>query len=805
MSRVSHPKSEDRAVTGSDRRIGTGAVPLLRLILTALCLLLLGTLVFRDFVFGDKVLLFKEVGSDSINDYFASFAHLSDYVRHCGLPSWSFYVGMGQSLSYLSGYLILDPVVWLPKATIPYALVFQHLAKILVTGLLFMRFLQLRDLNFRASLAGSLFLSFSAYMCLGSCWIVFADEVVCLTFTLFAIEMAARRGRWIFVPIAVALVSLITVFHLHLCAVLLSFYLPFRLIELYGWKPASVFRICAQVGGIAFLGIGLAGVICLDSARAILQSPRGSGAIANEYWAIPTVFQFESSSHYLTAVYRCFSNDILGTGKDFRGWQNYFEAPITYCGLLCLLILPQVFIGATRRQRVLYGLSLVLVTVLILFPWSRYLFWLFQGGYYRTLSLFFVFVVITQSMTAFARYIQGRTLNPILLGVTLCLLLCVLFLSIDKVGALIDPKLRQTAAFFLVLYAALLTAGQVLQRQGVASWIIIGLAAIELIHFDRITVSNHETVTKQELKQPVGFNDDTVQAVADLAHIDQSFFRIRKTWPSGPSAYPSHNDAMVFGYYSTASFSSFNNLNYVKFLMFVDAISPADAAVKSIWSSGLITYPLLSTFACEKYVLTKEPEPFKTAEYYEFVKRYGDAYLFRNRLFLPLGLTFRQYILEDVFRQLPASTKSVALFHAAVLADGDEAEKLGLTGLTIDGLNRRMIETSIPSAVEQRRESALTIHSFSQTHIEGMVTLSAKSILVLQTPFDDGWRVLVDGQPGPTMKVDGGLLGTALEAGTHSLRFHYRSPLLYAGGALTLLSLCALCWSQRKWPRIRLP
>src|SRR5215475_14335165 len=132
-------------------------------LLVGLCLLLIGVLVFGNFLLLDKVLLYKDVGADSINDTYPYFVHLSDYIRREGLPSWSFYVGMGQSLFYLTGNLIWEPVIWLPRELIPRLLVFLHLFKSLIAGLLFFRFLQLRGINLCAALTGALLLSFSAY------------------------------------------------------------------------------------------------------------------------------------------------------------------------------------------------------------------------------------------------------------------------------------------------------------------------------------------------------------------------------------------------------------------------------------------------------------------------------------------------------------------------------------------------------------------------------------------------------------------------------------------------------------------
>ena len=772
--------------------------------LTALVLLLVGALVFHNFLLGDKVLLYKDVGADSINDSYPYFVHLSDYVRREGFPSWSFYVGMGQSLFYLTGNLIWEPVIWLPRELIARAVVFQHLLKTLIAGLLFFRFLQLRGINLCAALTGALLLSFSAYMCVGGCWIISADEVVCFTFLLFAVEEAISRGRWIYIPLAVALIGLVTVFHLYLSAVLLSLYVPMRLVEIYGWKPRLLSGVSAQLAAVAFLGVGLAAIICLGSAYSILNSPRGSGTVANFIWGpTPSVFHFESPLYYVTAALRPFSTDMVGTGDEFRGWVNYFEAPMSYCGLLSLLMLPQAFIGATRRQRILYGLFVSFIVVPVVFPWFRYLFWGFQGGYFRAFALFSIFGIIALSMAAFSRYMERRSFGLLTLVVSLLGLLGVLYLPINEIQALINHQLRQVAAMFLILYAILLITGQIVKRQTITGWIILLLAAIEVIHFDRITV-NRPTVTKQELNERVGFNDETVDAIREIKASDNAFFRITKTWGSGPATRPSYNDAMVFGYYGTLSYSSFNSLNYIKFLLAVDAISSANIAEDAQWSQGLVGHPLLSTFACEKYVITTNPVVFETADYYEFVRRFGNIYLFRNQLFLPFGLIFRHYIPEDMFLQLPSGAKPQALLHAVVVSEQNAADKPELSQLTLDELKQQMSETSLPDAFAERRAAAMNIHSFKQTRIDGTVRIDQQGIVVFQTPFDSGWHAFSDGRATPTLRVDAGLLGIALKGGEHRIELRYRPPLLYAGAAVTILSCSVLFLSLRRWPRIRL-
>jgi hypothetical protein len=777
-----------------------------RIAVVTLALVVLWLLVYGHFIFGSGTLLYKDVGVDSINIYYPRYVLVSDYIRDEGIPLWSFRVGMGQSIFPSLSALLITPVVWLAKGAIAKALVYQHLLYVVLAGLLFACFLMTRGLVFASCLLGALLLSFSAYMCMGSCWYFHANEVVCFTFLLFAAEQAATRGRWVYLVPAVTIVGFLGAFHLYLGALLLCFYVPARLIERFSWQPLPVLRTSLLLAPAALLGVGLGAILSVNSLYGLVNSPRGAGptSLVGQLSSKP-IFGLESSLHYMTAVLRPFGNDLIGTGNDFRGWQNYLEAPMSYCGLLCLVILPQIFVGSALRHRILDGLFFGVILVTTVFPWFRYFFWAFQGDYYRTLSLFAVFGIITFGMTAFSRYIEGDRLNLWILGGTIFLLIGILYFPLREFQSLINPSLRVAATVFLVSYTILLLVGQLVKRPQISAWIMVALAATELVYLDRITVANRPTVTKTELNQRVGYNDDTVDAVRDINASDKSFFRIRKNRGSGPGMLESLNDAMVFGYYGTSSYSSFNNLNYIKFLMAVGAISESDLATDTRWSYGLQEYPLLSTFACEKYVLTNNPVPFEAAEYYEFVRRYGNEYLFRNQLFLPLGLSFGYYITEDMFLQLPQWAKPLALLNAAVLSNKDAANEPGPSPLTMGDIKYQVIETSLPDIAAKRRSTALNIRSFRQTRIDGTIQLNQKSVLVLQTPFDPGWHAFQDGRVVPVLKADLGFLGVVLNAGEHTVELRYRPPFLYAGAAVSFVSLLIFAASLWRWPRIRLP
>src|SRR5437588_6481265 len=212
MKFVLRPADALRLPSSSRRLVRTATV--------SLVLVVLWLLVSQNFIFGDGTLLYKDVGVDSINIYYPRYVLVSDYIRDEGIPFlWSFRVGMGQAIFPSLSALLITPVVWLAKGAIAKALVYQHLLYVVLAGLLFACFLMTRGLVFASCLLGALLLSFSAYMCMGSCWYFHANEVVCFTFLLFAAEQAATRGRWVYLVPAVTIVGFLGAFHLYLAAI----------------------------------------------------------------------------------------------------------------------------------------------------------------------------------------------------------------------------------------------------------------------------------------------------------------------------------------------------------------------------------------------------------------------------------------------------------------------------------------------------------------------------------------------------------------------------------------------------------
>src|SRR5207247_2266241 len=153
-----------------------------------------------------------------------------------------------------------------------------------------------------------------------------------------------------------------------------------------------------------------------------------------------------------TTIFRSFGADMLGNGSNFRGWQNYLEAPVFYCGIISLVLLPQFFISLDKRKKTVYGVVTCLIALPILFPYFRYMFWAFAGDYFRAYSLTVVVFTLIYAARALSYIQQNNKVNKIALGATVLVLLVFLFTPDSRFKAAINRDMRSVAAVLLLAY-----------------------------------------------------------------------------------------------------------------------------------------------------------------------------------------------------------------------------------------------------------------------------------------------------------------------------------------------------------------
>ena len=113
----------------------------------------------------------------------------------------------------------------------------------------------------------------------------------------------------------------------------------------------------------------------------------------------------------------------------------------------------------------------------------------------------------------------------------------------------------------------------------------------------------------------------------------------------------------------------------------------------------------------------------------------------------------------------------------------------------------RMNDEAALTVLKQRQEQGLVVTRFSNTHIEGHVTITDDSeVLFTSIPYDEGWTVTVDGQTVQTFAVLDSLLAVPISGGAHQIVFHFVPKGWWTGVLTTVGSLGFagwLAWQQR--------
>ncbi|MEO8146904.1 MAG: YfhO family protein [Bacteroidia bacterium] len=764
--------------------------------------------VYNNFIFFKDLFIYKGIGSDTYNQFVPSLVHFTNYLRTEGIPKWSFNQGMGQNV-FPGG--VNDPfnlfLYMFDGEHLPYMIVYAQLMKIMFGGLLFYLYLRTMHASQYASVTGGLLFSFSGYMILGGGWYGHASLVVYGIFLLFAFEKLFMENKWYYFPIAVAIISS-QVFAFYLFSFFIFLYSLFRYYMNSNIRSKGILLLLLKMAGLGILGIGINAVFLTSPLLQMIDSPRVSGT-AGYFDALKSapVLGFAGANEYMSAIMRCFSNDLMGIGSDFKGWNNYLEAPVFYVGLITLLLIPQLFQFLNKKRKILFIFFSCFWLTLIIFPYFRYALYLFSGDYFKTGMSFFVPVTALFFAISALGYIDKfNKINLKILLITLVALLILLYfpyLPADRY--FVDEELRKKVVFFLVIYTFLIILLPVKKMKVTAQILLLIFMVIELGYFSSLTVNRRIIQTRSDFKDKIGYNDYTVDAVDYLKSIDKSFYRINKNYSSGDARYVSFNDAMIQDYYGTPSYQSFNQLYYIKFLGAVGVLDEHNE-LQTRWAAGLVGKPVLETFANIKYSFTKTQDSTLAQHGYDSITTFGDVSVFKNRFYLPIGYTYDTYIYEKDLKN--TSKKGRTLLHSVVISENQTDKFKDFTyDNSIDTTVSPLPLELYRELVNRLKQDTLAISEHTQNFFKGKIKLEKKKLLFFSIPYDRGWKATVDGNDAELELVNIGFMGIILDKGEHDVELKFEPPFLNAGLCISGVSLLLygfLVWNTYRINRKKL-
>ena len=838
MEKITAP---GRAFFGKDRKkTEAGNYVILLGILLVSCMI-----IFFDYLFGNQLMIFNDIGSDTWQQYIMNYTSIVNHLRDGDFALWDFTNGLGINMF---NFNLFDPFLMLlygigvvlgPAHMLIYINVIQIL-KILAAGAAFYWFLSQFTFSRQAKLAVSYVYGLNGFLLVWGQHYQFGTAVVYLPLLLLFCEKFIRKekGRRFF-PVMVFLCGIYSVYFTYMCLAATGLYLFFRVLMPENMKTGERARLFLAGCGQMILGLGMSLAVFLPMAAVLLNvssrlSSEGTGFLE---W-LRSCFTPYSDNFYLSLLKRMFSCNLqngYGLAKGPQDYvMNYYEDPLLFCSALAVFLNVQFLVVLRRAEMpkrakgVLYAAA-ALIVLAVAFPVGGTVFNYFTKPTQRyTFVLMPVILLVTAWMWDYLR--KGGKLNLILLIAVSALMGWAYLEGWDQAGFEEYKRniliLAAAGIVTVICLFALTFIKEKTRRKAVMG--ILGLAlAVNMIsdgvtdYQARVTMKKTDTPAeimaeetekyeedrrsddleiryRAEMEKPQDFfremyRVDLQDALDYLEEYDSEFYRVEKDYISGTVAM----DSSAQGYRGISTYNSVMN-GYVK--DFVETCVPelffADYNHYTFWNH--VEDNRLAAFLGIRYILSGDGNPDESG--WKLLDKVGSLYIHENALEADTAHFYTTAISEDSLRELCAEeTRDRLLEGAIALEDGEDVDSMEEFDALISGgetenentQNGESADTGEKAAGTPEEASYVTLDAPEKdSRITGSIHAENEGYALFMIPYEDGWELTIDGEEAELLRGDIGFLACEVPEGDHTLELTFHAPGLMEGAAGS-----AACWA----------
>ena len=788
------------------------ALCFLFLLLSASC-----SFIFRDYLYGNDLMIFNDIGSDTWQQYIMNYTSIVNHLRDGSFSLWDFNNGLGINQF---NFNLFDPFLMLlygagvvlgPAHMLLYINVIQIL-KIMVAAFAFYWFLSQFSFSVLSKMITSYAYALNGFLLVWGQHYQFGTVVIYFPLMLLFCEkfIQKKKGKALF-PVMVFLCGIYSVYFTYMCLAATGLYLLFRILMLDGltWKE----RIQRFLLGCAemIMGVGMSLVVFLPMAEVLLDvSSRlesdGTGLLD----FLRQCFTPYSRKFYLSMLKRMFSSNLQNGYGLAKGPQqyvmNYYEDPVLFCSTLAVFLNVQ-FLAVLRKadmtkraKRVLYGVA-ALILVGTALPVGGTVFNYFTLPTQRyTFVLMTVFLLLMAWMWDYMR--KGGKLNLVLILAVTALMGWAYWCGYEQAGF---QEYRTNILILTVtgiLTAVCLTLLCFLKDTQIRN-VILGVMGVVLVvnvvseggtnYQNRVTMKktdvpaevmvqetqryeemrtsdDKEIKYRAEIEKPQDFfremyRVDLADCLNYLKENDPTFYRVEKDYISGTVSMDSSGQ----GYRGISTYNSVMNGNVKEF---VETCYPelffADHNHYTFWNN--VDDNWLAAFLGVKYILSGNGEPDETK--YKLLDQVGSLYIHENVLDAQTAHFYTQDISEESLKELcTEENREELLGEAIALEDGTE---IG------DASEIQTLKSEEQETAEQN--SSVTLDAPQKDSVvTGSVHAEADGYALFMIPYEKGWSLTIDGEKAELLRGDIGFLACEVPEGDHTILLTFEAPGLKAG------------------------
>ncbi len=776
--------------------------------------------------FGDNVYL----RSDMYHQYCPFFSELWDKIRNGGSLFYSWEIGLGSNFAALYGYYLSSPLNWFigffPHEYMIEMMNIIILLKLALASTAFTYYIDKRFKvkNITVSLFG-MFYALSGFTAAFSWNLMWFDCVLLLPLVLLGLERLVNEDKGILYTVTLGLTILSNYYIAIMVCISLVFYFFVLLITMPVPEKKTVYL--QKIGYFTIFSV-LAGAM---SAAILLPELYALGLTASSDISFPkTLTQYFS---VVTVLNRQLANTEVCIGLE--------HLPNIYCGVAVFLLYPLYIFNKKIGVREKIAKSVLLFIFIFAFSFNIPNF-IWHGFHYPNSlparqSFIYVFILLTMCFDAF-KDMKDYTGSQIAKAFGLFL---IYLLWLDHTKGENDPgyAILFVNALFMLLYVIIAFIYK--KDKFKIHYIVFMLFCAACIE---CTMNMEETGYSTTGRSAYLKDYDAVESlVSEASTEDDSFYRIAKAF-----GYRSKNDAAWHNFNSASVFSStayagvtdlFGRLG-LEHSMNAYADHGATPLVYSMFDIKYIlsnkvlsddhTLELVDSIDDEylyraKYTLPlgymvasdineewnyKMSNPFSVQN--DFVlENTGISSLFTTIDFNDSGkegITIN--VDEDEYVYVYVGNKSVKTAKVSISEDTENFaginhgrmidlgwQSAGTTIRIIDkdgeeSLNA-MVYTMNPEkfieAFNILSSQALNVTDYSDTTVNGTITVNESGILMFSIPYDPSWTLKVNGNPVDTIEVAEALLGVSLEPGEYTIELRYTPRGFKLGLIISLISV----------------
>ncbi len=420
--------------------------------------------------------------------------------------------------------------------------------------------------------------------------------------------------------------------------------------------------------GLYILSFLLVAIIALPTIANIFSSPRVSGSA----FSIFTIFKLipDYLETLFVTILRTFSSDILGVGNQFYALNDYrifFESPQNYSGLFSLLLLPYLFKGSNKKEKIIISLIFVIVTLFSV----NYFFVSLTTGFNKASEFRFSYIISIVFLIGFA-YIYTRLKDIKISSKTVIInliFISIFLISLIFIGKVIFDwkmyKLTYYILFGVIVFLVSLTI--LLYKINVNKnffFLLLIVIIFEIIFLSYSGINKRAYITKDIIENNFGYFGSTEKTIKENSLIQNKEEMIRFI-----KNYQTHNNDSLL-----QNFNGLNSYLSLRHPFMTKIFDSNNIEYESVNSSRFNNNKIgLASLLSSKYYLSS----YSISEFnLKYLGKDKDIFIYENKLYVPFGYVKTNIMNQLQFKYLDDIPKDTVLAKALIVEDNFKSNDL---------------------------------------------------------------------------------------------------------------------------------